>query len=91
MAQLNDNVAAPIVRKLIYGSPHVQLYVLRQLGEVLPPSAWKEMLDGWETLSAAVQVRMLRLCAEDPNRFPNAQLAWIERSTQLWITISKVR
>ena len=74
VAQLNDNVAASIVQKLIYGPPHVQLYVLRQLGEVLPPSAWKELLDAWENLSPPVQVRVLRLCAEDSDKFPDEWL-----------------
>ena len=63
-----------IVQKLIYGSPHVQLYVLRQLGDVLPPSAWKELLDVWDNLSAAVQVRVLRLSAEHADKFPDEWL-----------------
>lgn len=79
VAQLNDNVAASIVRKLIHGPPHVQLYVLRQLGNALPPSAWTTLLDGWESLSTAVQVRVLRLCADDAERVPNAHLVSILR------------
>ena len=41
---------------------------------MLPPSAWKELLDGWETLSVAVQVRVLRLCARNAERFSNGRL-----------------
>ena len=74
LAQLNESVAASVVQKLIYGPPHVQLYVLRQLGAALPPSAWKELLDAWDTLSAAVQVRVLRMCADDSERFPDKLL-----------------
>lgn len=70
-AQLNDNVSASIAQRLIYGPPHVQLYVLRQLGEALPPSTWRELLDAWDNLSAAVQIRILRLCAKDEITFPN--------------------
>ena len=46
-----------MLRRLRDGPPHVQLYILRQMGEALPSSAWSQFMEGFSSLSPAVQAR----------------------------------
>lgn len=46
-----------VLRRLRDGPPHVQLYILRQMGEALPSSAWSQFMEGFSSLSPAVQAR----------------------------------
>ena len=60
---LDESVRERVLHKLQHGPAHVQLYILRQMGSVLPDDEWAKFVDGWAALSPAVQVRVLKLCA----------------------------
>eukprot|EP00966_Prymnesium_polylepis_P027400 633693-Prymnesium_polylepis.1 len=72
--ELDAHVGKDVLDKLRCGPPHVQLYILRQMGEALPASKWAEFLEGFSSLSAAVQVRALKMCANQPSRFSDGRL-----------------
>ena len=61
MPELDAHAGIGVLRRLRDGPPHVQLYILRQMGEALPNSAWNDFLDGFASLSPAVQVIIIVL------------------------------
>ena len=71
---LDESVRERVLHKLQHGPAHVQLYILRQMGSVLPDDEWAKFVDGWAALSPAVQVRVLKLCAKERHRLPDSRL-----------------
>ena len=65
---IHTRAGAAVLEKLQGGPPHVQLYILRQLGDALPAAAWRQFMAGWRLLTPAVQARVLKMCTDDRER-----------------------
>ena len=60
--------------KLLHGAPHVQIYVLRELGHELSSADWELFLARLDEQRSAVQATALELGAAHPQRVPNELL-----------------